>query len=491
MYGKSFKLLYCVLLFFALRPVRNFTIDDKQDENSMRYEFYTNSTRNNETDFKRYHLGKNVTMNKNAEYVFRINSPNNDHKDDSIQYEFHAHYVKYHQEDNQMSMELQANFTKADNKDNSDNENDNKNYIIPHKICENITCIQLCCSLGDRLIDKSCIAGGDQYIFPNVYGYLNDSMQSENRKVDELFQLIVQVPCQETIELPLDVYNKYFEYIFFGNGTLYFPYFDTFVDSVSYCLAVVDRNQFDAFICFEILNETIIKEINNIKLDNLINKKLPNELNVVSFSCRVVSMLCMLTIFLVYFILSELYNIHSFMLRRYASLLFIACTIDVMDQLIDTMNQGFSICVIIGLVNYFCYLASSFWLTAMSFDMWWTFREIRSLRRNVKQQERKKFIYSIFAWGGSSILTIICIIMDFVPSVSKNLIRPGFGVHNCWFHENAAFQLYFHGPETICTISSICLSIYTALKIACYEKNTACHLRDSESRYYNDNKQCC
>ncbi|EFN68080.1 hypothetical protein EAG_15448 [Camponotus floridanus] len=79
--------------------------------------------------------------------------------------------------------------------------------------------------------------------------------------------------------------------------------------------------------------------------------------------------------------------------------------------------------------------------------------------------------------------------MDFVPNVPKNLIRPEFCVYSPWFYEDAASRLYFYGPVSICVISSICLSIYTALKIVRYEKDTARHLRDSESRFYNDNKR--
>lgn len=61
-------------------------------------------------------------------------------------------------------------------------------------------------------------------------------------------------------------------------------------------------------------------------------------------------------------------------------------------------------------------------------------RGFRSLQGSVRQRERKKFImYSIYAWGSASVLTIICAIMDFVPTVPKELIRPEFGVDRCWF----------------------------------------------------------
>ncbi|EFN63266.1 hypothetical protein EAG_01531 [Camponotus floridanus] len=52
-----------------------------------------------------------------------------------------------------------------------------------------------------------------------------------------------------------------------------------------------------------------------------------------------------------------------------------------------------------------------------------------------------------------------------------------------------ASQLYFYVPQSVCIISSICLSIYTTLKIMRNEKDTARDLRNSDSRFYNDNKR--
>ncbi|XP_072758916.1 probable G-protein coupled receptor Mth-like 1 isoform X2 [Anoplolepis gracilipes] len=121
----------------------------------------------------------------------------------------------------------------------------------------------------------------------------------------------------------------------------------------------------------------------------------------------------------------------------------------------------------------------------MSFDMWWTFRNILSLEKHVK--ERKKFLYSIIAWGGPFILIIICIIMKFVVSVPE-IFRPELDVDTCLFLGKADL-LYDYVFSTICTIISIWLSIHTALKIARYEKDTARLLRDSESRCYNENKK--
>lgn len=41
--------------------------------------------------------------------------------------------------------------------------------------------------------------------------------------------------------------------------------------------------------------------------------------------------------------------------------------------------------------------------------------------------------YSLYAWGSASILTGICLIMDLVPEIPDNFIKPRFGVGVCWF----------------------------------------------------------
>jgi len=132
----------------------------------------------------------------------------------------------------------------------------NKNHIVPYEKCGNITCIQLCCPLGDRLVEN-CNSSEFQYIFPIIYSIWKNSMQSENKKVNELFPLVVQNPCQKTISF-YSYPDNYFKYMFSANSSLYLPYFDIYVESTSYCLAVVD--QFDAFICLEDVYETIYKK---------------------------------------------------------------------------------------------------------------------------------------------------------------------------------------------------------------------------------------
>ncbi|XP_072758471.1 probable G-protein coupled receptor Mth-like 3 [Anoplolepis gracilipes] len=461
MYDKNFKFWCCALLFFALctKSLQNFTIDNKQDDSLMvRYELDVNSTEKNdkETVFDRHNLRKN----------------------------FSVEYVKYHEKHNQMPRGLQANFTKVDN-----NKNDNKNYIVPYGKCNNITCIRLCCPLGDRYkFFRNCIPGRPEYVFSKSYNFWSDAMQIEYKKIEEVFQLIVQDPCpnlNEIIRITLDNdILTYFEYIFFENGTLYLPYFKQFVESTSYCLAVSNNDVVEAVICSKTLTEAFKEEKSYLIK---IIMPLMDAIKILIWNCTIVSMLCMLTIFLTYYIL-PLQNLHSFMLRRYSSMIFIYYIGSIMSYSIQDKNLMYSTCVAAALISYFSSVASYFWLSVMSFDMWWTFRDFQSLQKNMKRQDKKKFLYSIIAWGGPFIFTTICIIMEIAPSVPKS-IQPRFDVNICWFHFGVADQLYNYGPKIICSIISISLSIRTAINIMDYEKETTRRLKDSESRCYNENKK--
>ncbi|XP_072758912.1 uncharacterized protein [Anoplolepis gracilipes] len=513
MCDKSFVLWCCALLVFSAsstKPLRNFTIDNKQDNNLIvRNKLSVNLTESDKhAVFNRYNLHKNYIMDyENAENISHINSRNNGHKDnDSIQNKLSVHYAKYLDRRNQIRIrELRADFTKIDNEnyssiendnenyfrnenDNenySSNENDNENYIIPYETSNNVTCIfHYCVFDDDTKTSYNCSNETTEYVFTssNIYSFWNETLQPVYEKESKVSDVIFQGTCPKNTEIiPVEFYNnfEYNEDILFKNDILYVPYVDSLSNDTYYCWTIVHHDYYD-----DVDMDTCLKTLKGILskiLDQTIS--LTDTMNILILSDIIVTLTCTLIIFLVYYILPELNSIHSFMLRRYSSMVIISNICELLSLLI---YKKYFICIASGFINYFTSLTSQFWLSLMSFDIWWTFRNILSLEKHLKK--RKKLLYSIIAWGGPFILTIICIIMEFVPSVPESF-RPGFNVDTCWFSFGAAELLFVYGPSTICTISNICLSIHTALKIARYEKDTARRLRDSESRCYNENKK--
>ncbi|KAL6420598.1 hypothetical protein ACFW04_014643 [Cataglyphis niger] len=425
-----------------------------------------------------------------------VHTNNNREDDDSIQFKFDTHSIQNHEDNKQIPMErtnstnvnYKKNFTSqeiyenlmrveeesnpASLLENSSKDRSLKN-IVSYKMCFNITCIQLCCPLGDRLVDNKCFPEKKRYFFPNIYGYTNDSLQSENKTVDELFQLVVYDPCQDENHILLPDHN----FTFFANGSLYLSYHKIFVKSSLYCLGVARGNKYEMTVCSKTAEEIFITT-NNV-----------DDSEIIFISFDIVCILFMVSIFLVYSILPELRNVHGFMLCNYSGALCVTYTTTIMNVLFYSNSIHDSICIIFAFFIYFCYMASFFWLTVMSFDMWWTFRGFCSLQSNIKQRKKKKLVfYTLFAWGLSFTFAIISIIMEFSENLPE-ILQPKFRKGHCWFVEYETFVLYFYGFFSICTIISICLSISAAVKIARFEKETGHCLTNSESQEYNNNKK--
>ncbi|KAL6447558.1 hypothetical protein ACFW04_000043 [Cataglyphis niger] len=361
----------------------------------------------------------------------------------------------------------------------SSNKVYNKNNIVPDKMCDNITCIRLCCPFGNRLVNGKCITGHGNFVFlPSMSGFFNDSLRKENKSIDNLFLVVVHDPCRKTKhdQLPFSEKN-----VFFIDGSLYLQSHDITLKSTSYCLASVAPYKFIVNICFEIKNVIINKNKN-------VYVPIPTR-TIVSICGFLGTLLFALVMFIVYSIVPELRNIHSFILRGYSGSIVIMNTVELLKIFIerDAIPIENFTCIAYAFVKYYFYLARWFWLSIMSIDIWRIFRKLRSLQRDVKQQERKKLImYSACGWGGPFIFAIICGIIYSVPGVSENF-QPRFG-EECWL-SSYPYLFYYLGVVIICIIVIISLCICTARKIAHYEKDIAHYLKDSESRCYKDNKQ--
>ncbi|XP_011863793.1 PREDICTED: G-protein coupled receptor Mth2-like isoform X3 [Vollenhovia emeryi] len=500
--------LWCCTLLFVLAsssrlPGNSTTAsDNERDDSTVRYEIHADVTATNRGDnveaVMRY-ARENSTRN-NDDVQFRDDTANNGHEDsDSAQHEFHARPTKERKGGgNRTLIELDANFTQADEINSTSRESsenfmqaedrsnftlyelvgkfyqDDKKDVVPYEACENDTCIMLCCPPGHHFIKEQCITGNTYFPLPEVYEYTTgDPLEGSSigKRLNQVFQLTVHDPCivheHYVLEPNIDLNDTY---RFLVNGSLHLPYTDQLIDD-TYCLAVMAHDKYEIAVC--ITSDDVVLQEDGYPVG------------------LIISLPFLLATFVVYSILPELQNMHGYTLRGYVGSLFVAYTVLAVAQLIpDQRIVTDTICITFAFIIHFSFLASFFWLNVMCFDIWWTFGGFRSLQGSMKQRERKKFVmYSIYAWGSASILTIVCAIMDFVPSVPKELIRPEIGATKCWFNTDEARAIYFYGPMSVTVICNICLFISTALKIVRHKKDTAHHLRSSESRRHDDNKQ--
>ncbi|XP_076286757.1 G-protein coupled receptor Mth2 isoform X2 [Lasioglossum baleicum] len=337
--------------------------------------------------------------------------------------------------------------------------------------------VPLCCPLEHLIVNSSCepVGMNDTGVtvqFPDLYSSEGAFEMLDNSTNVDTFRFVNKTPCPNGGQrYPLE----YSEFKLLDNGTIYMIFDKEFRNRSQYCLGRLKHahDRYDIIACFE--EEVLEKR-------NLLEGTLPVGM--------ILSIPFLFLTFLVYTVIPELKNMHGRTLRGYVGSLLVSylgfgiLNVTTQDQISDTL------CIVFAFVINFSFLASFFWLNVMCFDIWWTFGGFRSLQGSVKQREQKKFIiYSIYAWGCASILTVVCAIMEFVPGVPDSFIRPQFGLSSCWFESDDAKAVYFYGPMGITVLCNICLFISTAMKIAQHKKATANHLKGVDSRRHDDNKQ--
>ncbi|KAK2587217.1 hypothetical protein KPH14_002957 [Odynerus spinipes] len=123
-------------------------------------------------------------------------------------------------------------------------------------------------------------------------------------------------------------------------------------------------------------------------------------------------------------------------------------------------------CAFLGYTMLFSFLSAFAWLNVMCFDIWWTFGGLRENMSTRGRGHRKRFLlYSLYAWGLASTITIIAILADetkFIPIY----LQPGIGRGSCWFTQAKNLHsevLFFIGPVTLQTVINIILFVMTII----------------------------
>ncbi|XP_018367586.1 PREDICTED: G-protein coupled receptor Mth2-like [Trachymyrmex cornetzi] len=501
MYSPNIALCFAFLLVASFSESQeDFTNGDEQSDNStVQSDSLVNSTkyRNEEMELIRCNSHENSIKNKNqTQYESYINSTKNNCKNDSMRYESREHIIKNHEDNNQTPMEFYTNSTEINNftlqeinenisktedkisstvripYEYGDSNRKVKTMFVKNEECnDNVTCIQLCCPYGQNLTIKGrCIKddhGKDRYSLPSMYTLPNKQKNNSEDEVpsevpDELF-LTVHDPCYT------EGYGRQFvyanTYLFLTNGSLYMATGE-FILPKSYCFAIMFRNVYDVIVCNG-------------------QTKLPVYISV----CHLLSLPFLLLTFIIYSILPELRNMHGFTLRAHVGSLFITYSIIYFGQQTTDLAEK-NYCVALAYIFNFFFLASFFWLNVTCFDIWWTFRELRSHRREGKHYERKKLIiYSSYAWGVTIFLNVFCAIMDNISDPPENLIRPEICQKKFWYGENEAKTLYFYVPMGLTIISNVFFFVCTTLTILNQKMNTASELSNSEGTRHDENKQ--
>jgi len=104
------------------------------------------------------------------------------------------------------------------------------------------------------------------------------------------------------------------------------------------------------------------------------------------------------------------------------------------------------ICQILGFLIQYFFLSAFCWMSAMSGEVWSTFRQLAHSDMRHRNQRIRFYYFNIYSWGLPGLVTIVTFAMHVLPQeLAESIVTPGFGNDTCFFHGYAAQMVYFHG----------------------------------------------
>uniref|UniRef100_A0A1Q3FLM5 Putative g-protein coupled receptor mth2 n=1 Tax=Culex tarsalis TaxID=7177 RepID=A0A1Q3FLM5_CULTA len=320
-------------------------------------------------------------------------------------------------------------------------------------ICRLRSCVRLCCPAGQWLASdgntSACVDSDGQRPFKvrvNVSS-ANGDVRSVNLLEEPKFGVVHQKPCAGMFPELLD------EWSIDETGSLQFM--GESIPQNEYCLNVEggSSSEPDLFFC-PITHEaaTVTMKIGII-----------------------ISIPFLLATLLIYACLPELRNIHGKSLICYVFSL--TCTYLVILHL--NMNWDLIPCEIVGYLFYFWVLVSFFWLNVMCFDIFWTFSS-----GVVIKNERKRFwYYSLYAWGSAMTLTAMLLIIE-KTNLLPETIRPNIGIHRCFINSDKMIEfVYFYLIILLLVVLNVYFFVVTAVRIIRIQRATDAVLKQDSRRH--------
>lgn len=104
-------------------------------------------------------------------------------------------------------------------------------------------------------------------------------------------------------------------------------------------------------------------------------------------------------------------------------------------------------CANLGLCVYYFFLTSFFWMNAIAFDVWRSFRVVmRELRISSHRIPWRRFLlYSVYSWLIPASLTALVKVADTIDFLPQEY-KPSFGAPMCWFGQRKALLVFFAVP---------------------------------------------
>ena len=119
-------------------------------------------------------------------------------------------------------------------------------------------------------------------------------------------------------------------------------------------------------------------------------------------------------------------------------------TLSILMELSDV--RGF--CTFIGFVLQYSQMSAFFWLSAIGFNVWNSFRKPDghgSKTTKLGIYDKRYKWYALYSWGCPLVMTLVTLIMQSASNdLPSHIVTPMIGEKSCTLEPEAAMFFYFH-----------------------------------------------
>ncbi|XP_055382136.1 probable G-protein coupled receptor Mth-like 10 isoform X3 [Condylostylus longicornis] len=346
------------------------------------------------------------------------------------------------------------------------------NSVLYGCICLIKNCVPWCCShkyqslknyycqdensvenILDKILLKNSNSNNTKYLFEHFHVQMNKKLQ-----------------CRKTYALN-HIENDYDEWHIFDNGTLYQPFYD---DNEEY--AYSHKNSY----CFA-LEDFKIKDGINFMVSPYFCQNVESSIRHTIYGiCLLVSQPFMIITIIIYLAIPKLRNLHGKALVCYLSSLSISYFGLAYILLGKNHDEHFGFCTFVGYVVYVTILSAYFWLSAISFDLWYNFNNYDKARA---YQNVRFLTYCGICYGTALIYMITAYLVQ--NSGASDSVKPGMGTFYCYLNVETGYSavIWLYGPLSCVIIFNITMFILTwrNIKAVSYELSRVMDKRNLKS----------
>ncbi|XP_015906853.2 probable G-protein coupled receptor Mth-like 3 [Parasteatoda tepidariorum] len=242
-------------------------------------------------------------------------------------------------------------------------------------------------------------------------------------------------------------------YIKLSNGSIKVPLYDRVFDENNYLI----RDNGELLICPEFFD------------DFSDDSKFSKILDIFSIVGVSISSICITLHIIMFLSLKKLRNLPGYCLFSLCKALLLAYICSFTTFGLPNRND----CTAVGMLMLYAFLASFFWMNAMSFDVWRSLRMATAKLRLVRDRPMlmRYALYCAYSWGVPLLIIVVSLIVNHLNTDYRyNLI---FNINTCWFHYKPALLVYFGAPFFILLFFNILLFIHSFIMITSASMNTA------------------